>query len=105
MSPLRLLLSSLVISVSVAACSQDESATTTAVESAPATALQNAKIEKGMTQEEVKAILGDPQVIQSRSIDALTITYSEWVDATGTTTVQFQNDKVTFNQFFPANAE
>lgn len=104
MSPLRLLLSSLVISVSVAACSQDESATT-AVESAPVTALQNAKIEKGMTQEEVKAILGDPQVIQSRSIDALTITYSEWVDATGTTTVQFQNDKVTFNQFFPANAE
>jgi ABC-type uncharacterized transport system auxiliary subunit len=105
-SYLRLLVAFFVFCLSLAACSESESPETNAsATTATAVALQNAKIEVGMTEEAVKAILGDPKIIQTRTIDELTITHSEWTDKSGTTSVQFQNGKVMFNQFFPASEE
>lgn len=61
------------------------------------------KIEIGMSEHEVTAILGDATLIQTRTLDALTITHSEWASKSGTTSVQFQNGKVQFSQFIPSN--
>ena len=49
--------------------------------------------------------LGTPNVSQSRTIDALTFTQSEWTTETGMTSVQFHNGKVTFSQFSPTVSE
>ncbi len=107
-SRVRLLLSSLIICMTLIACSEngapENNASSESATPAPI-ALQNAKIEVGMTEEAVKAILGDPKIIQTRTIDDLIITYSEWTDKSGKTSVQFQNGKVKFNQFFPASEE
>ncbi|MDT8370587.1 MAG: hypothetical protein RQ783_01185 [Gammaproteobacteria bacterium] len=103
-----LLVSSLIVCLTLIACSESETPETHALsETATATpaTIQNTKIEVGMTEHEVKAILGDPKIIQTRTIDDLTITYSEWTDKSGKTSVQFQNGKVKFNQFFPASEE
>jgi hypothetical protein len=101
--------SSMVVLMSLVGCSQSESpeqgASSDASTPAPYVALQNAEVKTGMTEDEVKAILGDPKLIQTRTIDNLTITYSEWTDKSGRTSVQFQNGKVMFNQFFPASEE
>lgn len=118
-SRVHLLVSSLLVCLTLIACSETESpennarsesatpapATVENAKSATSTTIQNSKIEVGMTEQEVKAILGDPQIIQTRTIDDLTITYSEWTDKSGKTSVQFQNGKVKFNQFFPASEE
>lgn len=109
-SHVRLLLSSFVICMTLIACSESGSPDNTPSETSESAAqapvvLQNAQIEVGMTEEAVKAILGDPKIIQTRTIDDLIITYSEWTDKSGKTSVQFQNGKVKFNQFFPASEE
>ncbi|MBE0438760.1 MAG: hypothetical protein IBX57_03175 [Gammaproteobacteria bacterium] len=116
-----LLVSTLIICLTLIACSESETPETPALsKTATATAtskqntasatltaatIQNTKIEVGMTEQEVKAILGDPKIIQTRTIDDLTITDSEWTDKSGKTSVQFQNGKVKFNHFFPASEE
>lgn len=118
----RFLLSLLVVCTALTACGDNDNekspaATTTApevtntvvpeqqvaTETATAPSTTTGKIEVGMSEQAVTDLLGAPTLVQTRTIDALTATHSEWTDAAGTTSVQFQNGKVQFSQFTPAN--
>ncbi len=56
----------------------------------------------GMTEEEAIAKWGEPDLTETRTIDALTITHHEWHGEDGITAVQFQNGEAQFSQFIPA---
>jgi hypothetical protein len=56
----------------------------------------------GMTEEEAVAKWGEPDLTQSRTIDALTVTHHEWHGEDGITAVQFQNGVAQFSQFIAA---
>jgi ABC-type enterochelin transport system substrate-binding protein len=56
----------------------------------------------GMTEEEAVAKWGEPDLTQSRTIDALTVTHHEWHGEDGITAVQFQNGVAQFSQFVAA---
>ena len=106
----RLLLSLLVFCTALIACgdNDNEAPQTTSPEATEPqvttnTAPSTNKIEVGMSEQAVTDLLGDPTIVQTRTLDSLTITHSEWTDETGTTSVQFQNGKVKFSQFTPAN--
>lgn len=72
-------------------------------ETATATApVSESKVEAGMTEQAVADLLGDASFSQTRTLDALTITHTEWTTAEGTTSVQFQNEKAVFSQFVAA---
>jgi len=85
LTKLRLILTSLLFSAVLVACSDS-----------PAT------IEVGTSEKDMITELGEPSFTQSRTLDALTFTHSEWTNDTGTTSVQFHNGKATFSQFSPA---
>jgi hypothetical protein len=55
-----------------------------------------------MTEEEAVAKWGEPDLTQSRTIDALTVTHHEWHGEDGITAVQFQNGVAQFSQFVAA---
>ena len=109
---LRLLLIAAFVSLSVAACTDKEEA----AESAPAEAAvevpaaapeakpepKDTSVAAGMTEAEVIAKLGEPSYTETRNLDALKITHSEWTTDAGTRSVQFHNDVVAFSQFVPA---
>ncbi len=87
------------------AASSEMSSENTATEAATeteATAAEDASSVEGMTEEEAIAKWGKPDVTQTRTIDALTITHHEWHGEDGTTAVQFQNGVAKFSQFIPA---
>jgi len=69
-------------------------------ETAAATApVSESKVEVGMTEQAVADLLGDASFSETRTLDALTISHTEWTTAEGTTSVQFQNGKAVFSQF------
>lgn len=84
----RLILTSLLFSATLVACSDS-----------PIT------VEAGMSANDVTARLGEPSFTQSRTIDALTFTHSEWTNEAGTTSVQFHNGEAQFSQFSPAPSQ
>ncbi|NOQ93090.1 MAG: hypothetical protein GQ547_00465 [Methylophaga sp.] len=84
----RLIFISLFISSALIACGGDSSESTSSM-----------PVEAGTSEQATIDKLGTPTSTQSRSIDALTFTQSEWASAEGTTSVQFQNGAVTFSQF------
>ena len=45
--------------------------------------------------------LGEPTITQSRTIDELIFTQSEWATEDGTISIQFQNGQVQYRQFSP----
>ncbi len=104
---LRLLLITAFMGLSVAACTDKDEATETAVE-VPATApaakeeTKDTTVSAGMTEAEVIAKLGEPSYTETRNLDALKITHSEWTTDAGTRSVQLHNDVVAFSQFTPA---
>jgi len=57
---------------------------------------------EGMTEEEAIAKWGEPDVTQTRTLDALTITHHEWHGDDSVTAVQFQNGVAQFSQTIPA---
>ena len=57
------------------------------------------KIQTGMTQEEVIAILGSPSESSSIDIVGLSGTSSEWISKEGTISIQFVNKKVRAKRF------
>jgi hypothetical protein len=57
---------------------------------------------EGMTHEEAVAKWGEPDVTETRTIDALTIVHNEWHGDDGITAVQFENGVATYSQFIPA---
>jgi len=87
-SKTRLILISLLFSAALVACSDS-----------PAT------IEAGTAEKAMIAKLGEPSFTQSRTLDTLTFTHSEWTNEAGTTSVQFHNGEVTFSQFSPAPSQ
>ncbi|NQY25616.1 MAG: hypothetical protein HRT92_00395 [Piscirickettsiaceae bacterium] len=104
---LRLILTALFLSILLIACGDDSnnSAEAPQVEqkSVSTIAMSDAKIELGMTEKAVADLLGTPQSTQTRSIEALTITHTEWTDKSGTVSVQFINGEVKFNLFTASN--
>lgn len=90
-----LILTTLILSLFLTACGESNDATTQKVDKN-----QKEKIEIGMTKKVVADLLGPPQSTQTHTIEALTITHSEWSDELGTVSIQFINGKVKFNHFF-----
>ncbi|MCX4192229.1 hypothetical protein [Methylophaga sp. OBS1] len=80
----------------------EEAATETDAETQEAMPAEDSSSIEGMTEEEAIAKWGEPDVTQTRTIDALTITHHEWHGEDGTTAVQFQNGVAKFSQFVPA---
>jgi len=62
-------------------------------------------IEAGTPEQAVTDKYGVPSFTQSRTIDALTFTHSEWTNEAGTTSVQFHNGEVKYSQFTPVTSE
>lgn len=95
----RLIVISLLISSAVIACGD-----ATAPQSAK-TSTNEITIEVGMAEQAIVNSLGTPTHTQTRSIDALTFTQSEWTDQAGTISVQFHNGKAQFKQFVAAPSQ
>ncbi len=110
---IRLMFIALFMGLFLVACGDDSSTQDTAEEAAPMaseemataedTAAEETASAEGMTEEEAVAKWGEPDVTQTRTIDALTITHHEWHGEDGITAVQFQNGVAQFTQFIPAN--
>jgi len=81
----RLVLISLLASATLVACNSTD----------------DSSIKAGQSEQSVTELLGVPTFSQSRSIDALTFTQSEWTTEEGTTSVQFQNGQVQYHQYSP----
>lgn len=79
-----------------AAAPSEMAAEEMATEAAPADSIV------GMTEEEAVAKWGEPDLSQTRTIDALTVTHHEWHGEEGITAVQFQNGVAQFSQFIAA---
>lgn len=122
LSHTRLFLATVVVSSMLVACG-DNDATSTETATAPAAStpaatddapvvtaptaaatapVSDTKVEVGMTEAAVAELLGETSFSQTRTLDALTITHTEWTNAEGTTSVQFQNGKAVFSQFVAA---
>lgn len=63
------------------------------------------KIETGMTQAEVEAILGRPDESSSASLGNFSGGSSTWKAGDASITVQFMNDRVQFKQFTKGGPE
>jgi len=89
----RLILSAILISSALIACGDNSESTS------------SMPVAEGITEQAASDQLGTPTFTQSRTIDALTFTQSEWTTDAGTTSVQFQNGEVKYSQFVPAVSE
>lgn len=110
------LLSTCVLCLALAACDSSHPTQDTSAEKAkepsqsvavispdtPVTISTN-NVEAGMLEQTVTDLLGVATIIQTHTLDSLTITHSEWTNESGTTSVQFQNGKVQFSQFTPSD--
>jgi hypothetical protein len=108
----QFLLSTCLFCFALAACDNKQTNEATATEKTVqpaiavevlATTMQANSIEVGMSERAVANLLGDATIIQTRILDSLTITNSEWTNDAGTTSVQFQNGKAQSSQFIPSN--
>lgn len=102
MIKIRLILTAFFLSILLIACGDNSNSTAPQVEQKQVStiAMSDAKIELGMTEKAVSDLLGTPQSTQTRTIDALTITHTEWADKSGTVSVQFINGEVKFSYLF-----
>ncbi len=102
MIKIRLILTAFFLSILLIACSNDSNSTAPQAEQKQAStvAMSDAKIELGMAETAVSDLLGTPKSTQTRTIEALTITHTEWADKSGTVSVQFINGEVKFSHFF-----
>lgn len=102
---IRLMFIALFMGVFLVACGDEgdkqEAMTETAEPAAEAEMAAEDAI-TGMTHEEAVAKWGEPDVTETRTIDALTITHNEWHGDDGITAVQFENGVATYHQFIPA---
>jgi hypothetical protein len=110
---IRLMFIALFMGLFLVACGDDSAQQDTAEEAAPtemaaeeaateATSTEDNNSVVGMTEEEAVAKWGEPDLTQSRTIDALTVTHHEWHGEDGITAVQFQNGVAQFSQFVAA---
>ena len=110
---IRLMFIALFMGLFLVACGDDSAQQDAAEEAAPtemaaeeaaeeATTTEDSNSVVGMTEEEAVAKWGEPDLTQTHSIDALTITHHEWHGEDGITAVQFQNGVAQFSQFVAA---
>ena len=112
---IRLMFIAFFMGLFLVACGDDSSTQDTAEEAAPMASEEMAPAAEepaavaeetnsidGMTEEEAVAKWGEPDVTQTRTIDALTITHHEWHGEDGITSVQFHNGVAKFSQNIPA---
>jgi hypothetical protein len=110
---IRLMFIALFMGLFLVACGDDSAQQDAAEEAAPtemaaeetateATTTEDSNSVVGMTEEEAVAKWGEPDLTQSRTIDALTVTHHEWHGEDGITAVQFQNGVAQFSQFVAA---
>jgi hypothetical protein len=100
---LRLPVLALIASTALIACGDKETANTEQSK-APATSVAPAapapvaapEISVGMKEADVVAKYGEPALTQTRELDSLVITHSEWKHDSGITSVQFQNGEAKF---------
>lgn len=85
--PMRRTLAAVLAALALAACGSK------------VTAENFARIQTGMTQQEVVALLGEPTETSAVSIGGLSGGMSTWRDGNTTISVQFLNDKVQAKQF------
>lgn len=64
-----------------------------------------AKIETGMTQQEVEALLGKPSEASTASLGGISGGAATWKHKDVTISIQFMNDKVQFKQFLRKSAD
>jgi len=108
---LRLLLTTLFMSAALIACGEQDATTentevaATTSETKSETAPIDITISTDMTEADVIAKLGEPTYTETRQLDALKITHSEWTNDSGTKNVQFHNGIAAFSQFVPATTE
>ena len=97
----RLILTAMVVSSTLVACGDNDATSTesTTAPSSTASTTSMTKIETGMSEQAAADLLGEASFSQITSIDALTITYTEWTNDKGTTSIQFHNGKAVYNQF------
>lgn len=107
LSRLRLLLTGLFLSFALIACGDDAANTNEAADTAapeketaaePAT---DAAVEANMSEADLLAKYGEPDLKQERSIDKLTIVHYEWYTDEGIVSVQVHNGEVAHSQFTP----
>lgn len=108
----RFLLSTCIFCLALVACDNRQASQETSTEKTtqqplvpeiPTATMPANSVEVGMSEHAVTTLLGDATIIQTRILDSLTITNSEWTNKSGTTSVQFQNGKVQSSQFIPSN--
>lgn len=116
----RFLLAAFAVSSLLVACG-DNDATSTAPSAAPTatttpasapapsvahvTTVSATDIEAGTSEQAAADLLGEASFSQTRVIDELTFTYTEWANDKGTTSVQFHNGKAVYSQFVAAAEE
>ena len=88
--------------VASAPAATDATPVVTAPTAATTAPVSDSKVEVGMSEQAAADLLGEANFSQTRAIDDLTITHTEWTNAEGTTSVQFQNGKAVFSQFVAA---
>lgn len=101
---LRLPLFLLIAGTALVACGDKEPAETAeapAAEAPAAASVVTQEISVGMSEADVVAKYGEPALTQTRTIDDLVITNSEWNSDAGITSVQFQNGKAAFVNVIP----
>lgn len=103
---IRFIFFTVVISSFISACSDNNNADatkkveqTTATAAAPSEKVQT--IAAGTTEKEAIAKFGQPDLTQTRKIDALTVTYDEWHTDAGILAAQFHNGVAKYSQFIP----
>lgn len=110
-SHIRVLLASLAFAGLLTACGSDDSSysTDTTADSASAVnqstsadATPASGITQGMSEAAAIALLGEPSVRQSHSINEIEVTQLEWNTSDALISAQFHNGQAVHSQYWPA---
>lgn len=108
---MRLVLTGLFLSLALVACNDDNSSTTNAETSAPATTADSAAeataqsstdgIQPGTSRDELVSTYGEPDIAQDRQLDAMNIEILEWHNDDALIVAQLLDGKVTYGRIVP----
>jgi hypothetical protein len=107
LSRLRLMLTGLFLSFALIACGDDAANTNEAADTAApemetaAEPASDTSVDTDMTEADLVAKYGEPDLTQERAIDDLTIVHHEWYTDEGIVSVQIHNGEVAYSQFTP----
>lgn len=113
----RLILAAFVVSSTLVACGDNETSSTessttpvspdpvltvTAPTASTSSTISATQVEVGMSEQAAADLLGEKSFSETKMLDKLTITHTEWSNAEGITSVQFHDGKAVFSQFVAA---